>query len=166
MALFRRKATQIEFAVAIFEFIRQARFCETAASMLPKDTPKPILDKFVRAEIYLVLVSTINFYPDKSLIVAALIRLIFQEVYKEEFISYEKFRAFFDEDIQGFERILHFGEKTGNGMLYGISKWVYDEPKGNVDLIGQMQITPHLAAVYDQISKTHKANQGRYKIVD
>lgn len=166
MSLFKIKATQIEFAVAIFEFIRQARFRDTAPSMLPKDTPTAIVDRFVRAEIYLILVSTINFYPDKSLTIAGLIRLIYEELYKQEFPSYEKFRAFFDEDFQEFERMLHFGEKTGNGMLYGISKWVYDEPKGNIDLIGQMQITPHLFAVYEKISKTHKENRQRFKIVD
>jgi len=165
MALFKRKATQIDLSVAIFEFIRRAKFRDTALSILPKDTPKPILHKFVRAEIYLVLVSTINFYPDKSLTIAGLIRLIYEELYKQEFPSYEKFRAFFDEDFQEFERMLHFGERTGNGMLYGISKWVYDEPRGNIDLVGQVQITPHLFAVYDQISKTHKENQGRFKIV-
>lgn len=166
MSFFKHKATQLDLAVAVMEFIRRARFSDIAPNILPPETPNEIVERFIRAELYLVIVSTINFYPDKSIALVGLIRLIYEELYNDHFQSYEDFRRFFDEDFQEFEKMLHFGEKTGNGMLYGVSKWVYDEPKGNIDLIGQMQIVPHLFALYDQINKTHKDNKRRFKIID
>lgn len=166
MAIFKKKFDQIELAKGVFEFIRQAKFHDLAISVLPKGTQTQIIDKLFRAQLYLVIISTINFFPDKSTAIEGLILLIYQNLFNQDFSSYDEYRIFFDKDFQEFEKMLHYGEKTGNGMLFGISKWIFDDPKCNVEPFEQLKIVPHLFTVFDSINKTHEVNQKKFKIVD
>lgn len=165
MSIFKKKFNQIDLAKGVYEFIKQARFRDISVSILPKDTSSVIIDKLFRAQIYLVIVSTINYFPDKSITIEGLIFLIYENLFKEIFPTYDEFRNYFDMDFQDFEKMLHFGEKTGNGMFFGISRWIFDDPKCNVDPIEQLKIVPHLFTVFDSICKTHKDNQNKIKII-
>jgi hypothetical protein len=163
--MFKRKITQEGLAISVMEFIRRARFSETVYKILPEGTSINIINKFIRAEFYLVIYSSLIYFPNAQNLLSLLLELLYDYYFKNQFDEYDKFVKYFKGDYMKFFEMINFGEKTGNGMLYGVSKWIYDEKEGT-DLLGQLKIVPFLFEIYKSISELNKKYSARTKIIN
>jgi len=166
MLFFKTKMTQEQMALGVFNFIKNASLEKVAQSILSNEIPANHLKRFIRAELYIIILTTIKYYKDKNDIIHHLLICIYEEFYLNEYTSYDEYNNFFSSDFKEFQEMTQKGKRIGQGILYGISYWVLNEPAGEVDPIKQVKITECLIICLEEIDKMHKKFSKRIKIID
>ncbi|MCI0448208.1 MAG: hypothetical protein L0Y79_00280 [Chlorobi bacterium] len=166
MIFFKTKITQEQLALGVFNFVKNADLEKIAQSIFSKEISSNHLKRFIRAELYIIILTTIKYYKDKNAVVHYLLYLIYEEFYLNEYSSYAEFQIFFNSDFKEFQEMMEKGKRIGQGTLYGISYWVLNEPTGEVDPITQVKITEYLLICLEEINKMHEKFSKRIKLID